>query len=79
MASRAHREAMAARARELLARGPMTREERVQFDLARAYEMHRAELRRHPDQVAPELPLANWRDCANGSDGQSQAPLKRVA
>lgn len=57
MASRAHREAVASRARELLARGPMTREERVQFDLARAYEMHQAELRRHPEQVAPELQL----------------------
>ena len=57
MPSRAQREAIIRRERELLARGPLSDEEQTQFDLARAYEMHRAELRRHPGQVEPELPL----------------------
>jgi len=57
MPSRAHCEAIVRREREMLARGPMTHDEEVEFDQARAYEMHRAELRRHPEQVEPELQL----------------------
>ena len=57
MPSRAQREAIIRRERELLARGPLSDEEQTQFDRARSYEMHRAELRRHPEQVEPELPF----------------------
>lgn len=57
MPTRAQREAIVRREREILARGPMSDEEQTAFDLARAYEMHRAELRRHPEQIEPELQL----------------------
>lgn len=57
MPSRAQREAIVRREREMLARGPLSDAEQTSFDLARAYEMHCAELRRHPEQIAPELPL----------------------
>ena len=57
MPSRAHCEAVVRREREMLARGPLTDEEQVEFDCSRAYEMRQAELRRHPEVIAPELPL----------------------
>jgi hypothetical protein len=46
MASRAHREAVLERQREILARGAMSPEEQAEFDCARAWEMYRAEQRR---------------------------------
>jgi len=54
---RPNRLAILARVNAELARGPMTPDEERDFDVARAYEMHRAELRRNPRLVAPELPL----------------------
>lgn len=45
------------RSRRELASGSMDAEECKAFDLSRAYEMHRAELRRHPELAVPELPL----------------------
>lgn len=58
MTPRDKRLAIVAQATADLARGPMTPDEERDFDVARAFEMHRAELRRNPQQVAPELPLA---------------------
>lgn len=57
MPSRAHCEAVLQRAREAMARGVLSEEEREAFDYERAREMHRAELRRHPERLEPELPL----------------------
>lgn len=57
MPSRAEREAKALRFREMASRGPMSHDEEVEFDCSRAYEMRQAELRRHPEQVEPELQL----------------------
>lgn len=57
MPSQAHREAVLQRERELLRRGDLTLEERVEFDCSRAWEMRQAELRRQPQQQL-ELPEA---------------------
>lgn len=57
MPSRAHCEVVLQRAREAISRGGLSDEEREVFDFERAREMHRAELRRHPETVEPELPL----------------------
>lgn len=54
MTTRAQREAILQRERERYSRGPMTDEERVEYDHQRAWEMHRAELRRNPQ---PQLEL----------------------
>ncbi|BDU17547.1 MULTISPECIES: hypothetical protein [Lysobacter] len=45
------------REREMLARGTMTADEEREFEISKAFEMHRAELRRNPEAIAPELPL----------------------
>lgn len=57
MPTRAQREAVLQREREAYARGPLSDAERVRFDEQRAWEMRRAELRRHPSPIDPELPL----------------------
>lgn len=54
MTLRAQREAILQREREALRRGPMSREERIEFDCQRAWEMHQAERRRQPE---PQLEL----------------------
>lgn len=58
MPSAIKRLAILERVRADLARGPMTDAECRDFDTARAYEMHRAELRRHPELTAPQLTLS---------------------
>lgn len=57
MPSRAHCEEVMRREREMLARGTMTADEEREFEISKAFEMHRAELRRNPEAIAPELPL----------------------
>lgn len=57
MPSRAHCEEVMRREREMLARGTMTADEEREFEISKAFEMHRAELRRNPEVIAPELPL----------------------
>lgn len=57
MASRAHREAIVRRERELLSRGPLTEEEEAVFASQKAAQDRAAWLRRHPELAAPELPL----------------------
>ena len=57
MASRAHREEVARRAREALARGPMDAEEEAEFASQQAAEDREAWLRRRPELRAPELQL----------------------
>lgn len=58
MPSRAHCEEVMRREREMLARGAMTADEEREFEISKAFEMHRAELRRNPEAIAPELPLS---------------------
>ena len=57
MPSRAQREAVVRREREILARGPMTEDEQVEFQCKQAWATHELELKKYPERFAPELPL----------------------
>lgn len=57
MSSRAHREAVVRREREILSRGPMSEEEEAVFASQQAAQDRAAWMRRHPELAAPELPL----------------------
>jgi hypothetical protein len=57
MSTRAHREAVVRRERELLSRGPMSDEEEATFASQQAAQDRAAWLRRHPELAEPELPL----------------------
>ena len=57
MPTRAQREALLQRAREALARGPLTDDEEALFASQQAAQDRAAWLRRHPELATAELPL----------------------